>query len=88
MSKNEPAFPLHGFMADASGAFTDTFVKHSGMTLRQWYAGLAMQSILSNHRIYESCCAIATEDGVQTSDIVARLAYANADAMLTAREAT
>jgi hypothetical protein len=44
-------------------------VQEQGMTLREWYAGLAMQGLLSSSRVLDS-------------DRTAELAFAQADAML------
>lgn len=44
---------------------------HPGMTLRQWYAGLAMQGMLA--------CPVQPQSG---PDMFARDAFAMADAML------
>ena len=65
---SEPAFPRP---AD------ERHYGSEGMTLRQWYAGLAMQGILAHGR---NC----------TDELVARAAFAMADAMLEheARKAT
>jgi len=72
MNTGGPAFPSHGSMGE---------VVQEGMTLRDYFAAKAMQSILYSERmmgvigtnIYEHRCA---ED-----------AYKVADAMLKAREA-
>jgi hypothetical protein len=56
----------------------DTWIEKTGgfakdMTLRDWYAGLAMQGLLGDH--------------VRNFDLLATEAYQMADAMLKARDA-
>ena len=67
MTGNEPAFPLmshtdcHGFR----------YEKQQGMTLRQYYAGLAMQGILSNAKVLSDKGAFNRENisvSVQIAD--------------------
>ena len=50
----------------------------SGMTLRQWYAGMAMQAIIASPRGLEL-------DGVPVSspEATAKCAFSQADAMIT-----
>jgi hypothetical protein len=62
-----PAFP--GFASDISNG--------DGMSLRDWFAGKAMQGILS---------AQVHGLGVEFAEQFAKLAYKQADAMLAARE--
>ena len=38
-----PAFPVDGWKVDLSGEFPPSPTKFPGMSLRQWYAGMAMQ---------------------------------------------
>ena len=61
-----PAFPM---MRDQS--HEERFIIEPGMTLRQWYAGLAMQGMLA--------CPVQPQSG---PDMFARDAFAMADAML------
>jgi len=70
--KREPAFPCNNL---------DGVEAYSGMDLRDWFAGLAMQAILTGQW---SRVAIAEE--VWSYRDVAIEAYRNADAMLKARE--
>lgn len=54
-----------------------------GMSLRDWFAGLAMQAIISKHP------AVEESSGIKATDIkTARGAYEYADAMIEIREAT
>ena len=62
------AFPAHEmYVENVDGLNTFNTRKTKGMTLRQWYAGLAMQSLLLDSSSLES---------------IATLAYQQADAML------
>ncbi len=66
-----PAFPQHGFDIVA-----ERFTSQGGMTLRDYFAAKAMQSMNSR------------EDYADTpADAIALDAYALADAMLKARQA-
>lgn len=65
--RNEPAFPSVG------EGFGNPLYSAPGMTLRQWYVGMAIQAIL-------------LED-IQDIPENVRLAFAYADAMLEAKEA-
>lgn len=53
---------------------------HTGMSLRDHFAGLAMQQHM------QALSAAKTEPGTTWSEVVAALAYQMADAMLCARE--
>jgi hypothetical protein len=60
-------------------------VRHEGMTLRQWYAGMALTGIMSNPEEVKDCCNSINDgsaDGIW-SDEVARVAFKLADAMLS-----
>ena len=63
-----PAFPQHGF-----DVIAERFTSQGGMTLRDYFAAKAMQTIAANPHW--------TEEGI------AEAAYKQADAMLKAREA-
>ena len=66
---NEPAFPV----AISVGP-NDQAELYKGMTLRDWFAGLAMQAM------------VQSEDYEWTNDHIAREAYDIADLMLQVRE--
>lgn len=66
-----PAFPVPMIPCDRYGGFTE--VSETGLTLRDWFAGLAMQSLVANGTSPHS----ATFAGD---------AYRYADAMLQARD--
>jgi hypothetical protein len=42
-----PAFPVVNKLVDAAGAASE-FVGHPGMSLRDWFAGMAMQGLAAN----------------------------------------
>ena len=67
---NHPAFPVPAFAGDANIPPTRP---NSGMGMRDWFAGLAMQSIIS-----------AKIDGHH--EVIADLAYDMADAMMERKE--
>lgn len=59
-----------------------TYTDHPGMTLRDWFAGQAMASLI----LVPATAAIARQDGNLPSKTLALAAYEAADAMLAARE--
>ena len=72
-----PAFP---FEYDSTGFFGEPARNlHTGMTLRDWFAGMALQGMLAGY------CSQAA--GVVNVGLLAHEAYDAADAMLKAREA-
>lgn len=72
---NIPAFPCAAFGA------SDDLVHQSGMTLRDWFAGMALQSFIKlNIELAKS-----GEEAME-SEKVACIAYEMADAMMKARE--
>lgn len=52
--------------------------QHSGMTLRDWFAGKMLSAIVAN----EQCAPLSS---VYNPNLVARLCYETADAMLQQR---
>ena len=75
-----PAFPIEG-----NDMFGGSFTRSPGMTLRDWFAGRAMQALASD---MAGVAAVADEHDVNSTVLLARLAYGMADAMLAARDAT
>lgn len=73
-----PAFPHLTFEETSNGTASVTEPRRPGMSLRDHFAGLAMQGILS---------AGLGNWGVKMDHGIASLAYAIADAMLKARKA-
>lgn len=76
MEKNDggPAFPL---FADGRAAHHDQSLCYEGMSLRDWYAGLAMSAVLSTKDPKEQTVKAGA---------LARDCYQMATAMLEARE--
>jgi hypothetical protein len=72
-----PAFPVSALVYNDDGVDPTTII-HDGMTLRDYFAAKAMQSYLS--------AWIMTKQHPETDLILAKHAYAMADAMLKARE--
>ena len=77
-----PAFPQAE--VDRDGV---TITHHPGMTLRDYFAAKAMQSIYAANVDWEPTGTPMDEESLQVLADVAKDAYALADAMLKAREA-
>jgi hypothetical protein len=58
-----------------------------GMTLRDWFAGQALVSLLSNRESQMALYADASIEGKDTTTYVAEAVFEMADAMLAARKA-
>ena len=69
-----PAFPRPG---------TDCGPDQDGMSLRDWFAGQALTGIKANDELCHICSDVPS---MTQAEAVARMAYADADAMLAARE--
>lgn len=59
---------------------------HFGMSLRDWFAGLAMQATLSNYKRVVALMEHCVEHGFVFEEELARQSYLFADAMITRRE--
>ncbi len=59
--------------------------KWPGMSLRDWLAGKALQGVLVQMDDAESYAAWAKAENTGNKDVIARVAYAYADAMLKER---
>ena len=59
-----------------------------GMSLRDWFAGQALAGILGNIDMARGVGVLAKQAGEAPEGYLAEVAYAHADAMLKAREAT
>lgn len=66
-----PAFPANHF---------DLADNEHGMTLRDWFAGMALQGMLASHDVCDS------ETEVINFNVISELSYGYADAMLEERE--
>lgn len=71
-----PAFPN-------AGNSNWNLIPDAGMSLRDWFAGRAMQALAGD---MAGVIAVADEHGVNPTVLMARLAYGAADAMLAARD--
>ena len=76
-----PAFPTHRLQWDYGSDDRELATKHSGMSMRDYFAAKAMQAQLT------AFWAMETHHG-WSHDEIAREAYKMADAMLTARGQT
>ncbi len=81
-----PAFPtppLPVVSGVAAGQWSTTYqpIPSAGMSLREWYAGKALQGLLSNPKICDTLLAL----GKLRFAGVAQDAFVYADAMLAAR---
>lgn len=81
MSDSTPAFPRAYSYNEAIPGRNRPEHAQSGMTLRQYYAGLAMQGIIAS-RIQEDGSPGITCQWADTPSVLAELAFWTADAML------
>ena len=84
LDPHAPAFPIPATerLRDAVGVLNPMY---SGMTVRTYLAGLAMQGLLANpDRIDPAVFAEAARYGAKASDVIAGIAVTNADALLEA----
>ena len=75
MNDGGPAFPCKGIEYDPDFPGALQSVSYSGMSLRDWFAGMAMQGQI-----------IADQRAADNPEKAAERAYANADAMIKERE--
>lgn len=71
MNTGGPAFPASEFFDTGDGTDQRLYGRHTGMTMRDYFAAKAMQTLVQNGYF----------------DVTASKAYQMADAMLRAREA-
>jgi hypothetical protein len=76
--KCDSAFPISGYCADASGALCGEVIHHEGMSLRDYFAGKVLPSIILDD--------LDRDNGESYMQAVVRLAYEYADAMLEERK--
>ncbi len=70
-----PAFPIPGAVRHYDeGSFDDQ--AYAGMSIRQWYAGKALQGLMMDERM------LSPPDGVTIADHLADNSFAVADAMI------
>lgn len=84
MSKPDggPAFPLTIHDRDSGGEWGPRW-QESGMTLRDWFAGRALEGLLANPAIVQAIAAHHAETG---DGNLAGAAYWHADRMIEERE--
>jgi len=82
MKDGGPAFPQHGWSSNP--AVIEQMKTQGGMTLRDWFAGQIIAAMLS---VPGSTVSLDDSPGLIGAQ-QARTAYALADAMLKAREAS
>lgn len=69
-------------MSDGGSAFPSLEIGQAGMSLRDWFAGKAMQALLSDPKYLQAIKA----QSLEVDSFVANTAYEMADAMLGQRE--
>jgi hypothetical protein len=76
-----PAFPVLKYEYKATGNLHPSPTVQSGMSLRDWFAGMALQGLIASQ---SSDTGYSTTPATQKN--VAKEAYSHADAMLAERE--
>ncbi len=79
MNTGGPAFPSVHWIGEGEVQGSQREVIHAGMTLRDWFAGMALQGMLARG-------PIPPDEPDLTADEYTDGAYAYADAMLTERK--
>lgn len=59
---------------------------HTGMTLRDWFAGLVIQGLLSDHQESVNLTKMGVQNGIDPGLLTANAAYRIADFMIEARD--
>jgi len=87
MNDGGPAFPEHHYFDPGRGQYgmhmTASDVGCGGMSLRDWFAGMALQGILASNREFES---VEKAKPGETKLQRVRIAIEHADAMIAALE--
>jgi len=78
--KSQPAFPTERWDITSQANYTE-----HGMTLRQWYAGMAMQGMCANSDISKSMDRVGLEPKEARESIV-ESAFKTADLMIAEGE--
>ena len=76
--KNESAFPTLDYFGNQIST------SNSGMTLREWYAGLAMQAIRGHESLSSSEALVkcAKKESMSVAKYISKMAIENADALI------
>lgn len=82
MKDGGPAFPQNDLSSYGMGP---SEIGNGGMTLRDWFAGRALNAIITDTLSPQYC---EFGDGTSPSDRIAERCYAIADAMIAARKET
>jgi hypothetical protein len=83
MKLNKNAFPAQQWQPDGNGG--RPYVFHSGMTLREYYAGLALQGLASNSDLGKMIMTnwqAGKDKELTSSQLIARDAVEMADALI------
>lgn len=78
-----PAFPQHGWSSNPE--ILARMQENCGMTLRDYYAGKALQGLLSNTLVSIAFCENSKQDPAKTVSHIANRCFALADAMIEER---
>lgn len=70
---DDAAFPRSG---------NEEYPPHYGMTMREWYAGMAMQALTASNNWHAAMLETAQSERVNLSTVIAANAFDIADAML------
>lgn len=76
---NNDNMPIHPLKSDLGQGQT---MHYFGLTKREYFAGLAMQAILSNEELRLACMADSRILGVTRNEAVARYSVMEADTLL------
>jgi len=83
MDNSGSAFPVIGKWEEKGKEFT---VVNTGLTKREWFAGMALQGIFSNRDYLISTNELAKQKGKTLAELISLVCYENADAMLAASQ--
>ena len=80
-----PAFPYAQRLPSGN---IDTVHQNPGLSIRDWFAGMALQGLLAGrHTVKAMVTGITTPNRDMSQDEVSEWTYSYADAMLIARQA-
>jgi hypothetical protein len=85
--KDRPAFPhsMTQYTQRPEGLEVSNYEVFAGMSLRQWYAGMALQGMLANPLTLEKVIS-ATTNTKDLCDMFSSQAFKQADSMLSHKE--
>ncbi len=87
MNPNPPAFPCSKESVDEANmrlATTTSYAQMSGMTLRQWYAGMALSGLVVTAKELSDLLTATSghQSGPKLDEFIAAMAFQYADAMI------